>query len=110
MLADEHNLSFISLIEKLSADFEYLTTDLPSWERHKVINGDSDALNRASEYKELIQKIVEEIEHLYYIENREPGEIADSFFQKQGQLVYSASEKQDLVEYIEKVIKSKLKK
>ena len=96
-------------IEKLSADFEYLTTDLPSWERHKVISGDSDALNRAREYKEVIQKIIEEIEHLYYIENKEPGEIADYFFQKQGQLVYSTSEKQDLVDYIEKVIKSKLK-
>jgi len=96
-------------IEKLSADFEYLTTGLTSWERHKVINGDSDALNRASEYKEVIQKIIEEIVHLYYIENKEPGEIAAYFFQKQGQHAYSASEKQDLVDYIEKVIKSKLK-
>lgn len=96
-------------IEKLSPDFEYLTTDLPSWERHKVINGDQDALNRASEFKEVIHKFIEEIEQLYYIENKEPGEIADYFFQKQGQFVYSESEKQDLVDYIEKVIKSKLK-
>ena len=97
-------------IEKLSADFEYLTTDLPSWERHKVINGDKDALQRANEYKEVIKKIVEEIENLYYIENKDPSEIADHFFHKQGQLVYSASEKQEIIDYVEKVIKSKLKK
>lgn len=96
-------------IEKLPADFEYLTTNLPSWERHKVINGDRDALNRASEYKELVQKFVEEIEHLYYIDNKEPGEIANHFILKQGQSAYSESDKQELLTYIEKVIKSKLK-
>jgi hypothetical protein len=96
-------------IEKLSVDFEYLTTDLPSWERHKVINGDKEALQRANEYKEVIQKIVEEIVNLYYIENKDPSEIADHFFHKHGQLVYSASEKQEIIDYVEKVIKSKLK-
>jgi hypothetical protein len=96
-------------IEKLSADFEYLTTDLPSWERYKVINGNRDALQRANEYKEEVQKIVEEIENLYYIENMDPGEIAEHFFCKQGQPVYSPSQKQEMSDYIERVIKSKLK-
>jgi hypothetical protein len=96
-------------IEKIDADFEYLTTDLPSWERHKVINGDGDALKRANEFKEVIQQIVEEIENLYYIENKDPSEIADHFFHTRGQPVYSASEKQELIDYVEKVIKSKLK-
>lgn len=96
-------------IENLRADFEYLTTDLPSWERHKVINGDEDALKRANKYKEEIQKFIEEVEHLYYIENMEPGEIAGHFFHKHDHLVYSASEKQKIADYIEKVIKTKLK-
>jgi len=96
-------------IEKLSADFEYLTTDLPSWERHKVINGDNDALKRANNFREVVQKVIEEIVHLYYIENMEPREIADHLFHKQGQIVYSESEKQELLNYIEKVIKNKIK-
>ena len=66
-------------IEKLSADFAYLTTDLPSWERHKVINGNPDALKRADEFQQLIDCMVGEIEQLYYIDNKEPGEIADYF-------------------------------
>ena len=96
-------------IEKLSADCEYLTTDLPSWERRKIVNGDSGALERAKEFKEAIKDIIREIEHLYYIENKEPGDIADLLFQKQGRLVYSESDKNEMVDYIEKVIKSKLK-
>lgn len=95
--------------EKLDAGLEYLTTDIPSWERHRVINGDGGALKRAGEFKEVIQKIIEEIEHLYYIENQEPNEIADHLFHKKGKFVYSAAEKQEVIEYIQKVIKTKLK-
>ena len=97
-------------IEKISAGFEYLTTDLPSWERHKVINGNGDALKRADEFKEVFEKIIKEIEHQYYIENKEPIEIADQLFQMQGRLEYSESEKQEVIEYVEKVINSKLNK
>ena len=97
-------------IEKLNVDFEYLTTDLPSWERHKVINGDRDALKRANEYKEVVQKIVEKIEHMYYIENKEPDEIANHLFYWSGQREYSESEKQRIIDYVDQVIKSKLKK
>ena len=98
-----------SRTEKVSVDFEYLTIDLPSWERHKVISRDEGALKRANEFKELVQNFVAEIEHLYYIENKEPGEIAEHLFHKHGQYVYSASEKQEITDYIERVIKSKLK-
>ena len=97
-------------IEKVSTDFEYLTTDLPSWERHKIINGDEEALKRAREFIEAIQKIIDEIIHLYYIENKEPGEIADHIFHEQGHLEYSPSEKQELIDYVKRVIESKLKK
>jgi len=96
-------------IEKLPADFEYLTTDLPSSERFKVINGDEDALNRAWKFREQVHGFIEEIVQLYYIDNKEPGEIADYFFQKHGQFVYSDSERNEIIDYVEKVIKSKRK-
>jgi hypothetical protein len=96
-------------MENVSVDLEYLTTDLSSWERHKVINRDEDALDRANKFKELVQNLVEEIERLYYIELKEPGEIADHLFHKHRQHVYSAIDKQAMIDYIEKAIKSKLK-
>jgi hypothetical protein len=96
-------------IEKVSVDLEYLTAELPSVERYKVINGDGDALKRANDFKELMQDFVQEIEHLYYIENKESSEIAEHLFHTHGQYVYSALERKEIVDYIEKVIKSKLK-
>jgi hypothetical protein len=96
-------------IEKVRVDFEYLTTDLPSWERFKVITGDKDALARAKTHTETVLNFVEDIEHLYYIENKEPYEIADHFFQKHGHNSYSEAEKQQIVDYVKKVITSKLK-
>ena len=53
--------------------------------------------------------MVEEIEHLYYNEKKEPAEIADYLFDKQGHSAYSPPERQELIEYIETVIKSKRK-
>lgn len=96
-------------IEKLGADTEYLTTDLPSWERHKLINGDSEALKRAEDFKEAVAETIKEIEHLYYIENQEPEEIAGYLFRKQRKYMYSDAEKQKMIAAVEKVIKSKWK-
>ncbi len=95
--------------EKISADYEYLTTDLSSWERNKVINGDKNALERGTEFKKEIEKLISKIEHLYYIENMESAEIADHLFREPRFSSYSSDQKQEMVDYIEKIIKSKLK-
>jgi hypothetical protein len=96
-------------IEKVPVDFEYLTTDLSSLERFKVINRDEGAFARAKAFKEGVLNFIEDIEHLYYIENKEPNEIAEYFFRKHRQYSYSEAEKKEIVDYVEKVIKSKLK-
>ncbi len=97
------------MTEKLSADLAYLTTDLPSIERHKLMNGNRDALNRAKEFNQLVNSLIEDIEHMYYIDNMEPDAIAEQIFYKQGRLEYSITEKNETVDYVEIVIKSKLK-
>ena len=50
-------------IDKVDPDFLYLTTDLPSWERHKVINGDKEALDRAKQFEAAINNFIDEIQH-----------------------------------------------
>lgn len=97
-------------LAQVPVDMEYLTTDLSSWERNKVINGDADALKRANETTAQVLEIIKEIEHLYYIENLEFNDIADYFFKKHGHLDYSPSEKQEMIDYVERVIKSKLER
>src|SRR5688572_31910917 len=86
-------------IEKVRVDCEYLTTDLPSSERHKVINNDIEALKRANEFKQYVLTFVQDIQHLYYVENKEPGEIADQLFHQHGQRVYDSLEKQEIIAY-----------
>ena len=96
-------------IEKVSVDFEYLTTDLPSWERHKVINQDAEALKRADTFKEFVLDLIQDIERLYYIENMESSQIADHLLEQHSQQGGTGLERQEIIEYIENVITSKRK-
>lgn len=96
-------------VSTVSADITYLTTDLPASERVRLVNGDSGALQRAKEFEEEFNKVIGEIEHLYYIENQEAEQIADYFLRKDGTSSYSSTKRQELIEYIKKVIKSKLR-
>lgn len=92
----------------LDADTEYLTTDLPEGERKKLINGDIGALQRSKQHEAEVDKIIKQIEHLYYIENQEAEQIADYLLRKYGRLGNPSTQRQETIEYIEKVIKSKL--
>lgn len=96
-------------IAKVDVGLEYLTTDLSSEERYRILSGKTDALERANDLKESIHEIVRDIEHLYYIQNKEPDEIADYFISERRGIGYTPEEKNELVRYIKKVIKSKLR-
>ncbi|MDX2049318.1 MAG: hypothetical protein SFU87_21210 [Chitinophagaceae bacterium] len=94
-------------VSMVSVDTEYLTTDLPKEEKKRLFNGDSGALKRAKEFEKEINEFIKQIEHLYYIENQEADQIADYFLRKHERSGNSSSERQEVIEYIEKVIKSK---
>lgn len=89
-------------------DLAYLTTDISKEERSRILNGDEGALQRAGQHQAEIDEVVRQIEHLYYIENLESGEIAQYFLRKYGRSKCSSEEMQETIEYIEDVIKSKL--
>lgn len=96
-------------IAKVDVGLEYLTTDLSSAERQRILSGKTDALERANDLKESIHEIVQKIEYLYYIQNKEPDQIADCFINEHRGIGYNPDEKTELVNYIKKVIKSKLR-
>lgn len=89
-------------------DLAYLTSDISKEERKRILNGDKAALQRARQHQAEIDEVVRQIEHLYYIENLESGEIAKYFLRKYGRSKCSPEEMQETIEYIEEVIKSKL--
>ncbi|HOZ80549.1 MAG TPA: hypothetical protein PLY34_21330 [Ferruginibacter sp.] len=87
---------------------EYLTTDLAKGEREKLLHGDKGALQRAKEHQAEIEKILQLIEHLYYIENQEAEQIADYLLGEYKILENSPGERQEIMDYVETVIASKL--
>ena len=95
-------------ISTINFDTEYLTIDLPKGERKKLIKGDVEALQRAKEYQAETEKIIKEIEYFHYIKNQEANQIADYFLRKYRIPDISTTERQELLEYIETVIKNKL--
>lgn len=95
-------------VSMVSVDIEYLTTDLPKGERKKLLNGDIGALQRAKAYEAGVNKFINQIEHQYYIENQEAEQIADYLFRKYPRLGNSSTERRETIDYIEKVIKSKI--
>jgi transcriptional regulator NrdR family protein len=91
-------------------EITYLTTDLSKRERKKLLNGNKRALQRAKQFQTDLDEIAKQIEHLYYTENLEPDKIAEHLIEKYGRRKYSAEDIQQTIEYVEKVIKSKLSK
>lgn len=97
-------------VEKVDVDFEYLTTELTSTERHKILNRDEDALKRGEAHKKHIEGLANSIVEMYFLKNLEPTEIAVLFLKRYGHLGYSDDDKQEIVDYIERVINSKREK
>lgn len=95
------------LISTVSADLAYLTTDLPETESKKLFDGEPGAFHRARIHEERINELVRKIEHLYYLENLEFDQITEQLIRNSGHNVHSLTEKQEVMQYVENVIKSK---
>ena len=91
-------------IAKVPPDLEYLTNDLRAIERYKVLHGKVDALQRAAASKERVLSFVAEIRHLYYIKNLEPEQNVSHLTAANGISDIREDERQELMEYINKVI------
>jgi hypothetical protein len=98
----------VKKIGMIAVDTEYLTTDLSKGERKRLFNGDASTLQRAKEHKELIDEIIKKIEHLYYIENQEAEQIANYLSKRYKLSVDTSLKRQETIDYIKKVISSKL--
>jgi len=94
-------------IEKISVDFDYLTTDLSFFERHRVISGNKNAISKGNLQTELIKQVIEDIQQLYYNQNKNANEIAELISRKYNIKLKSDIDKQDIIDFIEHVIKNK---
>lgn len=92
--------------ETVKPDLAYLSLDLPSWERRRLIKGDQAAFNRACEYELAMKQVLEHIRQLYHDGMKFPDDIARHMYNEYLKISYTAPEFQEMVQFIERVIKS----
>jgi hypothetical protein len=96
---------------KVPVDASYLVNSLSKGEREKILNNDSEAIQKARLYDRKINGIIREIIHLHFNEKMSPEHIADYLLSS-----YTATRsnnrkyqktRAELVAYAQKVIESK---
>ena len=97
-----------STVETIRPDMAYLTTNTPSSEKIRLLNRDENSLKRARDFETETERIIKEIEDLYFIDNLEPESIADSFEGKYQITNYGGDQRKAMIEYINKVIQRRL--
>lgn len=92
---------------KVSVDNTYLTIELPKEEKNRIANNDPYALQRADLYNKEVNRLILEIEYLHFTGKLPPSIIADFYFLSNPKSILSLGEKNEFIEYIEKIIKHK---
>lgn len=95
------------MLSKISVDNMYLTTDITADERQKLINKDSDALERAAYYEMEVNGFIKQVEYLYFNANLNVGTIVEFYLIAKTELEISPSEKEKFIDYIERIIEHK---
>ena len=86
-------------------DLAYLSLDLPSWERRRLIKGEQAAFNRAREFEFRLEQILAKMRQMYHEGMTNPEDIARYMYNEYWKISYTAPELLQMVKYIERVIK-----
>lgn len=98
---------------KIPVDTAFLTTNLSKEDREKLINSDSELIEKAHLRDMEFNRFIREIVHLYFTENMSAEEIADHFLSfnpatRSNNRQYESYRK-ELIEYVNRVIEFKIK-
>ncbi|MDP2161858.1 MAG: hypothetical protein Q8K02_15355 [Flavobacterium sp.] len=91
---------------KVSVDNSYLTIDITQEERNKLINNDPDAIERANHFDAEIDDYIKQVKYLHFVAKLEANMIADFYLIPKANHEILPNEKEDLLNYIEKIINS----
>jgi hypothetical protein len=92
---------------KISADNTYLTINLNIFEKNKLKNGDIETVKKAEMYEKFLNDLISYIEHKFLVEQLDVDSIADLYLSTELESKIFEIKKDDLVNYIEKVIDMK---
>lgn len=92
---------------KVAVDTTYLVNNLSKEERKRIINQHPDALERASRFEDQLDNFINEVCYLHFEADLKPIQIVNFYMISKADSDSYESEKQELVEYIERVIQVK---
>jgi hypothetical protein len=93
--------------DNVPVDASYLVINLQEDERKSIINGHPDALERGNQFEEQIDALINQISYLYFETGLTPIQIAKFFLIGKEHSKSYESEKQDFIDYVERVIQKK---
>lgn len=96
-----------SMIKKIPVDTTYLSTDLVSSERTRLISGDKAALERAEYFEIQTEAMLEQIHFLHTSANLDSKSIAEFYSIADQQLKRDQVAFDDFVEYVEQILSKK---
>jgi hypothetical protein len=95
------------LLIAVKVDSAYLTTDLSAGERRRFLKGDSGAVFRSRLFDSEFENSVKQIEYLHFVADLDPEKIADFYLISEPKPEENLASRDELIEFINKVINKK---
>jgi hypothetical protein len=96
--------------DNVPVDASYLVNNLPEDERKRIINGHPDALEWGKQFEEQVDRFINQICYLHFETGLNSSQIAKFFLIGKEDSGSYEIEKQDFVDYVERVIQKKRNK
>ncbi len=96
------------MISRIEVDCSYLTNDISSVERRRLINRDTDALSRAEYFEASLEYQIKQIVYLYEVGKMKHVEIMEFFFLNEEERDDLEENKSEFLEYVKQVIEFKV--
>ncbi|MCP2028731.1 hypothetical protein L1276_003902 [Flavobacterium sp. HSC-32F16] len=95
------------MLLKVPVDTTYLTIDLPESEIEKIKNADAETLEKGRIKELFFDNLIKYAEHHYLTQNMNAENIADLYLKTEDETALFSLERENLIQYIEKVIELK---
>lgn len=95
------------MISKVPVDYTYLTIDLPESEMDKIKEGDEETLEKGRIHELFLDNLIKYVENHYLTNNMDAQGIANLYLTTEDETALFSLERENLVQYIEKIIELK---
>ncbi|WP_017497004.1 hypothetical protein [Flavobacterium sp. WG21] len=95
------------MLSNVAVDTTYLTIDLPESEIEKIKNGDEETIEKGKLQELFVESIIKYTEYHYVNKNMDAQSIADLYLNTEDEKAPFSVEKDNLIQYIQKIIELK---